>query len=132
MERIAQAGILLGVIVILFGLAVRHDEPHEVKIIRADNMPLEIGQVGDRLRGREISEADSCKVSRAQYRRLANGMSYFQVRAILGCEGSELSRSDVAGYTTVMYMWEGTSFGANMNAMFQNDELVSKAQFGLR
>lgn len=38
----------------------------------------------------------------------------------------------MAGITTVMFMWEGTSFGGNMNAMFQNGKLVTKAQFGLR
>jgi hypothetical protein len=31
-----------------------------------------------------------------------------------------------------MYQWSNTSGFANMNAMFQNDALVTKAQFGLR
>jgi hypothetical protein len=31
-----------------------------------------------------------------------------------------------------MFMWDGTSLGANMNAMFQDDKLVQKAQFGLK
>lgn len=43
-----------------------------------------------------------------------------------------MSSSEMAGYKTVMLMWTGTSMGANMNAMFQNDKLVSKAQFGLK
>jgi len=33
-----------------------------------------------------------------------------------------------------MYQWDGSndsSFGANANAMFQNDALINKAQFGL-
>ncbi len=69
-------------------------------------------------------------VTRAKYERIQNSMTYDQVRAIIGQDGEELSRSDVAGYTTVMYAWKNSN-GSNMNAMFQNGRLVNKAQFGL-
>jgi hypothetical protein len=78
------------------------------------------------------AQATNCKVGLAQYQSLATGMTYSRVVAVLGCEGSELSRVDMAGFKTVMYMWQGNSFAANMNVMFQNDALVSRAQFGLR
>jgi len=58
-------------------------------------------------------------------------MSYSEVRRIIGAPGEEVSRSDLAGLTTVMYSWINSN-GSNMNAMFQNDELIQKAQFGLR
>ncbi|RWE60638.1 MAG: hypothetical protein E5V24_12620 [Mesorhizobium sp.] len=48
------------------------------------------------------------------------------------CEGEELSSSEFGGYETVMYIWDGNGFGGNMNAMFQNGAMVSKAQFGLK
>ena len=74
-----------------------------------------------------------CRVTLAQYSSLSAGMSYHHARSLLGCSGTEISRVDMAGYSTVMYTWSGAgSFVANMNAMFQNDRLVSKAQFGLR
>jgi len=57
-------------------------------------------------------------------------MTYGQVRKIVGFPGEELSRSDMAGYTTIMYAWKNAN-GSNMNAVFQNDRLVIKAQFGL-
>jgi len=57
-------------------------------------------------------------------------MSYSEAGGILE-PGTEMSRSDIAGYTTVMYSWQGPGLG-NMNAMFQNGRLVTKAQFGLR
>jgi len=73
------------------------------------------------------------KVTMENYTRLMTGMSYAQVVEILGAPGTELSRSSLGGVTTELYQWEGTgSLGANMNAMFQNDRLISKAQFGLR
>jgi hypothetical protein len=57
-------------------------------------------------------------------------MTYPQVVEILGSSGKELSRSEIAGHTTVMYSWQKRG-GANMNAMFQNGRLVTKALFGL-
>jgi hypothetical protein len=74
-----------------------------------------------------------CKVTKENYDKLQTGMSYSQAVAILGCDGEELSSSEMGGFKTIMYMWTGSSWsGANMNAMFQNDELVSKAQIGLK
>jgi hypothetical protein len=68
----------------------------------------------------------------ANYNRVKTGMKYNEVVAILGKEGIEQSSNEIGGVTTVMYQWEGESFGANMNAMFQNGKLISKAQFGLK
>jgi hypothetical protein len=69
-------------------------------------------------------------VTKANFNRLSSGMTYAQVVQILGSEGEILSESDVADINTVMYQWSGGGW-ANMNAMFQNGKLVSKAQFGL-
>ena len=77
-------------------------------------------------------------VTKAEYDQLVNGMSYDEVVRIIGEEGEELSRNHIDGVPgvmesvdTVMYMWKNP-FGANMNAMFQNDKLMQKAQFGLK
>lgn len=70
-------------------------------------------------------------VTQAQYDQIVNGMTYEQVRSIIGTGGEELSRSDMAGISTVMYSWTNSN-GSNMNAMFQNGRLINKAQFGLR
>jgi hypothetical protein len=70
-------------------------------------------------------------VALAKYNAIREGMSYQEVTSIIGVQGQELSRSDLAEYTTVMYSWSNSN-GSNMNAMFQNGRLVNKAQFGLR
>ncbi len=57
-------------------------------------------------------------------------MTYEEAVRIVGARGDEQSRSDLAGLTTVMYSWMNDN-GSNMNAMFQNNRLVTKAQFGL-
>jgi hypothetical protein len=67
------------------------------------------------------------------YLSLREGMTYAQAVSALGSSGQEISRSNLAGFTTVMYQWTvDDGSGANMNAMFQNDRLVTKAQFGLK
>jgi len=70
-------------------------------------------------------------VTMAEFSSLQTGMTYQQAVEIIGAPGEEMSRSDLAGYTTVMYGWKNSG-GSNMNAMFQNGALVNKAQFGLR
>jgi len=67
-----------------------------------------------------------------EYNRLQNGMSYEEVSGIIGEPGQESSRVEVPGTpVTVMYSWQNAD-GSNMNAMFQDDKLVTKAQFGLK
>jgi hypothetical protein len=77
-----------------------------------------------------LSAVASPVVTMAKFRQLDTGMSYRKAVAIIGAEGTEMSRSDLPDHTTVMYMWTNTN-GSNMNAMFQNSELVMKAQSGL-
>jgi hypothetical protein len=72
-----------------------------------------------------------CKVTAEGYANLRTGDSYANAVSKLGCSGTEISSSEIAGTRTIMYQWWGVGVGANMNAMFQNDELVTKAQFGL-
>lgn len=76
--------------------------------------------------------APSSRITLSAFNRISDGMTYAQVVNILGKEGTEISSSNLAGYKTVMYQWDGDSWGANMNAMFQNGRLISKSQFGLK
>jgi hypothetical protein len=69
-------------------------------------------------------------VTKADYDQIREGMTYERVCSIIGAPGEELSRSDLFDITTVMYSWTNAN-GSNMNAMFQNNCLVNKAQFGL-
>lgn len=71
-------------------------------------------------------------VTFAQFDQLQNGISYNQAVAVLGSPGTEISRVELAGTLTVMYKWDGENLGGNMNAMFQNNRLISKAQIGLK
>ncbi|EOA3902559.1 MULTISPECIES: hypothetical protein [Bacillus cereus group] len=74
-------------------------------------------------------------VSKEEFNRIQNGMTYEQVKDIIGSDGTILSESGEKGteFYTIMYKWEGEgSIGANANFMFQNNKLMNKAQFGLK
>lgn len=73
-----------------------------------------------------------------KYNRIKSGMFYAEVVSIIGKDGEELSRSDIPGVQvfmppieTIMFQWKNGN-GSNMNAMFQNNSLISKAQYGLK
>ncbi|WP_295813450.1 DUF3862 domain-containing protein [uncultured Nitratireductor sp.] len=75
--------------------------------------------------------ASDCTVTKAQYDALEMGMRYQQAVDALGCEGEELSISEMGSFKTIMMMWEGNSLSASMAAIFQNDRLIQKEEFGL-
>lgn len=82
----------------------------------------------------EMNIQRSDVVSLAEYHRIDDGMSYSQVVSIVGDSGTESSSSTMKGVpgvvpsiTTKIYTWQNSD-GSNMNAMFQNDKLITKAQ----
>lgn len=73
-----------------------------------------------------------------EYMSLNIGISYLKAAELIGTMGKEVSRNHIDGapgvmdsVDTVMYMWQNED-GSNMNAMFQNDNLMQKSQFGLK
>ncbi|TBX84264.1 DUF3862 domain-containing protein [Bacillus cereus] len=74
-------------------------------------------------------------ISKAEFDQIQNGMSYDEVKAIIGSDGEVLSESGQSGeqFHTIMYKWDGEKgFGANANFMFQEGKLQNKSQFGLK
>jgi hypothetical protein len=70
-------------------------------------------------------------VTARAFSRISTGMTYAEVISLIGEVGEEASRVELGDVETVMYMWKNRD-GSNMNAMFQNGKLVSKAQAGLK
>jgi RNA polymerase subunit RPABC4/transcription elongation factor Spt4 len=74
---------------------------------------------------------DQLVITKTMYDSVAMGMTGEEIESILGRAGEELSRSDIAGFTTTMHVWQNRD-GGNVNVMIQNGRVVSKAQFGLK
>ena len=77
-------------------------------------------------------------ISLDKYNQVKAGMFYAEVVSIIGKDGEEISRTNLPGVMkvippieTIMYQWKNSN-GSNMNLMFQNNSLISKAQFGLK
>lgn len=77
----------------------------------------------------------SGKITKEDFDKIKDGMTYEEVVKIIGSEGEVMSESGSEGDPshTIMYSWEGEGdIGANANMTFQGGELVNKAQFGLK
>ena len=70
-------------------------------------------------------------ITMAEYEAIQPGMTYADVVAIVGSEGTQMAMSQVLEVTTEMWMWEGEFLGANANVTFQNGIVTAKAQLGL-
>ncbi len=67
------------------------------------------------------------------FSKIKSGMSYDEVKEIIGCDGELLSTSSVNNYTVAIYVWYGKgSIGANANITFTNGKVSGKAQIGLK
>lgn len=82
-------------------------------------------------------QVDAATASKAEFLRLREGMTYWEVRAIIGCAGELTGRTDwrspVDGlhYVNESYSWKGNAPGAFLVAIFDDGKLTSKAQSGL-
>lgn len=85
---------------------------------------------------RAVPAAPQTTITLAKFNQIQQGMTYEQVVRILGAEGEVMSETSFGSgqYAThtIMYTWKAGGFMANMNAMFQNGALISKAQLGLK
>ncbi|WP_157895490.1 hypothetical protein [Rhizobium sp. LCM 4573] len=86
----------------------------------------------DYAKARRNPDSPDCEVTLDGFYSLATNDSYQAARRKLGCSGELAAKTDMLGYNTVMVTWRGNSWAGNMNATFQNNKLISKAQFGLK
>ena len=74
-------------------------------------------------------------ITMAEFNQLATGMSYDQALGIIGDPGELSSTNTIqmpnGPLVTSMYTWTNGDF-TSANAMFQNNALMQKSQFGLK
>ena len=77
-----------------------------------------------------LSGCGGMRVSKANYEKIHNGMSFNEVVKILGDDYELSSDAGYGGYNSSCYVWERLD-GANITIIFLNGEVFSKAQAGL-
>lgn len=69
----------------------------------------------------------------AQYNKIEKGMSYAEVKALIGLDGALQSEAGEKGTDTYVatYVWKGKTANAVAVIMFQGDKMASKTQVGI-
>jgi hypothetical protein len=70
-------------------------------------------------------------IDQAKFNKLNIGMSYDEVKAILGSDGEMTSIMKIAKTTSASYRWKGEKY-SNIFASFRDDKLQNKTQSGLK
>jgi hypothetical protein len=69
----------------------------------------------------------------ATFQKINMGMSYKSVVKMIGTKGAITASSDEGVYNTFVVTWDGYGdLGVNVAITFQNNKVVSKAQYGLK
>lgn len=67
-----------------------------------------------------------------EYNQINTGMTYEDVKKIVGSEGTVSSQVESGGYKIVIITWYGNgTAGSNANVTFTNNSVTGKAQVGL-
>jgi Beta-lactamase inhibitor (BLIP) len=85
--------------------------------------------------GIKDEEASKVTITKEEFDKIQNGMTYEEVVKIVGGEGHKISETGKPGAAdhTVMYDYQGEGeIGANASLMFQGGKLINKSQFGLK
>ena len=99
------------------------------EIVDEENREISLVSFIGRIIPRFVKEIHS--VAMSDYSRINTGMTYDDVVGIIGFDGEEQSRSELGGNTTIMYQWSNPD-GSGLNAIFQNGEMTTKSQAGLK
>lgn len=68
-----------------------------------------------------------------EYNQIDTGLSYEEVKKIVGSDGEVTSQVESNGIKIVIITWYGDGMaGSNANVTFTNDEVTAKAQIGLK
>ena len=72
------------------------------------------------------------EITLAEFNEVDIGMTYNEVKGILGKHGELSNETSISGYTSKMYTWSNGAFGGSVTILFSNEEVSSKSQFLLK
>ena len=81
----------------------------------------------------DIKQEEKAKdyITLDDFNKISTGMSYEEVKNIIGNDGTIVSDSQVSDTHMIIYSWYGKDKISNANFSFQNDKLINKTQIGL-
>ncbi|QIW21221.1 DUF3862 domain-containing protein [Bacillus thuringiensis] len=139
MGKIFKFGCLGFIVLIVLGVIVALAGGGDDKVEAPSTEPKQEAQTTAPVTKEEpkIEEAPKNKpgINKAKFDQIQNGMSYEEVKNIIGSDGEVISEGGQAGdqFHTIMYSWKGEKgLGANANFMFLEGKLQNKSQFGLK
>lgn len=71
-------------------------------------------------------------ISLSEFNEIENGMSYEEVKEIVGSEGTIMSETNIGNTNTIIYYWYGKDGVSNANFTFSNNKLINKTQIALK
>lgn len=77
----------------------------------------------------EMEEKTAGAVTLEMYQQLEKGMSYEEVKEIIGTDGKPMNEE---GGPNQGYIWDGVSEGSFLSISFKRDKLSTRTQVGLR
>lgn len=114
--------VIIGVIIVIVGIAL---------LLSSMNEYIENENFEDS-RNIETKKSDDNKyITLDKFNQIQNGMSYEEVKEIVGSAGTVISDTQVEGYNMIIYSWYGKDGISNANFNFENDKLINKTQIGL-
>lgn len=78
----------------------------------------------------ESGEKNTSGLTMEKYNKIKNGMSYQEVKEIVGKEGTETTSSGTGKYKVTAYQWKGEGF-AFLSVVLMGDKVTSKTQANL-
>ena len=78
-----------------------------------------------------MKETDECYMTIEKFNQINTGMSYDEVKNIVGCDGKLSTESSVGDQTMKVYYWYAEDGISNATFSFYNDVLSAKSQIGL-
>lgn len=70
-------------------------------------------------------------ITQAKFNKIETGMSYDEVKGIIGSEGELTSESKIGNYESASYRWKGPNY-SNIFANFRDGKLQNKTQSNLK
>ena len=107
-----------------------------VLIVLGTGISIVVGTVGEnKAIQKTVSGVDNEDeyITMEEYNAIENGMTYDEVKEIVGSSGEVSSEVESNGTKIVIITWYGNGVaGSNANVTFTNDEVTGKAQVGLQ